>query len=402
MTQTLVELLRAVIICGLISLGILAILIWKRNQTRRLSYLRVFVQVCAVVIIFLGLVIGPFGLAHFEYLGAAPRNSLFVKDLAGVPVQDGLSIPVLACYYPSGRTVTCPLWQIQSYIFPFWETGGGWDVFYTLPGLARLGIVFGLVIVMSIVLGRFFCGWLCPFGLYMDLLSRLRSTLHIRYRNLSDRTNRLLCQSRYLIIAVFLVLSFILGAEAILGTQIIPETQRGEYIFDYFSAPFCQVCPMRPLSVLIESGLGFMRFDYVVSQTTGMFYEAGFYLTSLNVSLLFLITAISFMVRRFWCRICPLGGLISIFDRYPPFNRISGIKLTKIEEKCTKCGICKRVCPTQVTKVYDDAGGDVTAPDCILCFRCVEMCPYEECLQIKFAGKPVFKSRNWLEEPKLK
>ena len=61
---------------------------------------------------------------------------------------DGLSVPVLACYYPSGRSVTCPIWQIQSYIFPFWETGGGWNVYYFTVGLVRLAVVFALVIVI--------------------------------------------------------------------------------------------------------------------------------------------------------------------------------------------------------------------------------------------------------------
>ncbi|MFA5363953.1 MAG: 4Fe-4S binding protein [Candidatus Bathyarchaeia archaeon] len=402
MTETAIELLRTIIIVGMITAGVLAILIWKKNQTRRLSYLRVFFQVAAVVIIFLGLVIGPFGLVHLEYLGTAPRNSLFVNDLAGVPIPDGLSVPVLACYYPSGRTVTCPIWQIQSYLFPFWEIGGGWDVFYSTPGIVRLAVVVGLVVGMSIVLGRFFCGWLCPFGLYMDLLTRLRSTLKIRYWNLSDRLNRILSQSRFIIIAAFLVLSVILGAEAIFGQQLIGGTQRGEYLFDYFSAPFCEVCPMRPLSVLIEGALGYMRLDYVFSQTAGMFYEAGYYVSSLNISILFVITALSFMVRRFWCRICPLGGMISVFSVYPPFKWVAGVTINKVEEKCTKCGICKRVCPTQVNKVYDEKGGDVTATDCILCFRCVEMCPYEECLNIAFARKPIYNSRNWLDEPKIK
>jgi ferredoxin-type protein NapH len=398
MMQIVADVLRGIMILGLIFAGILAILIWKKNQTKRLSLLRLFIQVVFVPLIFIGLIFGPFGTAN---LGPAPRSSLVTTDAFGDLAPDGLSVPVLACYYPSGRSVTCPIWQIQSYIFPFWEIGGGWDVYYFADGLVRLAVVFALVIVLSVVLGRVFCGWICPFGLYMDLLTRLRAALKIRYWSLPEGVNRGLRQSRYLIIAAFLVLSFMLGSEAIMGTQLIPETQRGEYLYDYFSAPFCQVCPMRPLSVLAESALGFMNSSHVFSSTTGQFYEAGFYVTSISVAVLVLVTVGSFMVRRLWCRICPLGGLISLFDRFPPFKWVSGVSLSKVEEKCTKCGICKRVCPTQVTKVYDEKWGDVTAADCIMCFRCVEMCPYEGCLNIKVAGKSIYKSRNWLEKPKL-
>jgi formate hydrogenlyase subunit 6/NADH:ubiquinone oxidoreductase subunit I len=68
-----------------------------------------------------------------------------------------------------------------------------------------------------------------------------------------------------------------------------------------------------------------------------------------------------------------------------------------MEEKCTKCGICKRVCPPQVTEVYDDKSGNVSTSMCVHCFRCVEMCPYEDCLKVNFAGKTILNSRNWLE-----
>jgi ferredoxin-type protein NapH len=86
-----------------------------------------------------------------------------------------------------------------------------------------------------------------------------------------------------------------------------------------------------------------------------------------------------------------------LFNRFPPFKWVSGVRLEKVEEKCTKCGICKRVCPTQVKEVYEKKSGDVTTSQCLLCLRCVEMCPYEDCLKFKFAGKTVCKSRNWLD-----
>jgi len=247
---------------------------------------------------------------------------------------------------------------------------------------------------MSLIFGRFLCGWICPFGLYMDLLTRLRKALKIRHWTLSDRVNEGLRQARYLIIAAFLILSFILGMRAIAGVELVSETELGRYL----EIPFCQICPAKPLFVLVEGALGFMDTDYMLSQTIGDFALTGWYLTSINLVILGVVTGGSFMIRRLWCRICPLGGLIAIFSRFGPFKKISLIKLTKVEEKCTKCGICKRVCPPQVTEVYDEKGGDVTVSSCILCFRCVEMCPYEGCLQVKVAGKPIYKSKNWLKE----
>jgi ferredoxin-type protein NapH len=140
-----------------------------------------------------------------------------------------------------------------------------------------------------------------------------------------------------------------------------------------------------------------MRLEWLTEATTGDFYQLGFYLTSLNLFVLVLVLVAAFFYRRVWCRLCPLGALIALFNRFPPFKWISGVRLEKVEEKCTKCGVCKRVCPTQVTEIYDKKGGDVTASNCLLCLRCVEMCPYEEALNFKIAGKTVVKSRNWLE-----
>jgi polyferredoxin len=117
-----------------------------------------------------------------------------------------------------------------------------------------------------------------------------------------------------------------------------------------------------------------MKPDWIV-KTQLVNFPIGFYTTT-NLIVLALVTAAAFFFRRSWCKICPLGALIALFNRFPPFKWISGVRLDKVEEKCTKCGICKRVCPTRL-EVYEEKGGDVAASQCIYCLRCVEMCPYE-------------------------
>ncbi len=400
MTEEIIaDILDVIIVTGLVLAGMLVILIWIRDKTERVSAIRLLVQLAAVSLIFLGLIIGPFGPQN-QPLGNAPRSALVVTNIFGIRFPDGVSVPALACWYPSGRTVTCPVWQLQTYIFPFWNSGLGWGVYYTASGIERLAFVFGFLVVMSLILGRFFCGWICPFGLYMDLMVRARKIFRKPHLNLSERTNRGLRQLRYVVIAAFLVISVILGSQAITGVQLVAGTQTGGYVTNYFNAPFCLVCPMRPLCILVEGALGYMNASYVFSQTTGILKEAGYYVTSLNVTVLVLVTVAALVFRRFWCRICPLGGLTALFSTFAPFKQIALTRLEKDEEKCTKCGVCKRVCPTQVTEVYDKSGGDVTVSGCMLCFRCVEMCPYESTLKVKIARKTVFKSRNWLEPSK--
>jgi ferredoxin-type protein NapH len=402
------DVLIVVISAALAVVGFFCILKLTKNKTRNVSTLRIYVQVVAVVFVFMGLILGPFGTPLWAPLGPAPRDRLVGGNIFGTQFPDGLSVPILACYYPSGRTVTCPIWQIQAYIFPFWNTGIGYGVYYSTSGLEKLGIAFASIIVMSLVLGRFFCGWLCPFGLYMDMMIRLRKFSRKRHLSFSDKTNKVIRQSRYIIIATFLVLSVIFGSQAIFGARLVPGTQLGgpqgteAGLVSYLNEPFCLVCPARPLCVLAECALGYMKSSYVFQITYGPLYSLGFYVTSINLAVLILITVLAFAYRRFWCRICPLGGLTALFSTFTPFQQVALTRLTKDEDKCTKCGVCKRVCPTQVTEIFDQKGGDVTVSGCMLCFRCVEMCPYPNTLKARVAGKTVFKSRNWLENPQVK
>jgi polyferredoxin len=375
----------------------------KLTKNQKVSNLRFWVQIVAVFAIFFGLLIGPFNVPLYRPLGVSPRDRLIGANFFGNQFPDGLSVPVLACYVPNGRTVTCPIWQIQAYIFPFWDTGIGYDVFYSTSGLEKLAIVFGLVIGMSVILGRTFCGWLCPFGLYMDLITKIRNVFKIGHRTFSEKTNRMLRQFRFILIAAFLILSFIFASYSIFGIELIPGTIPGgpfgteAGIVGFVNQPYCLICPMRPLSILTQSVLGFLNFSYIAEITYGPLYIAGHYLTSINLTIFVLVTIFAFYYRRFWCRICALGGLVDLFSTHWPFNQIALTRLEKNERKCTSCGICKRVCPTEVTEVYSKKGGDVTTSGCMLCFRCVEMCPEKEALNVQVARKTVLKSKNWLK-----
>lgn len=388
-----------------IAIGIILIYKFSKDKTRKVSSLRLFIQIAAVFGLFMGLLLGPFNQPLFAPLGPAPRDHLIAGNLLGNQFPDGISFPVLSCYYPDGRTVTCPIWQLQAYIFPFWNYPVGYNVIYSTSGLEKIGIVLGLVAVASIILGRFFCGWLCPFGLYQDLLTRIRKITGKRHLSFSDKTSKALGQSRYIIIAVFLILSVIFASYAIIGTEIVPGTRPGgpqgaeAGLVGQLNEPFCIVCPMRPLCSLIQCAVGSMKWSYVWQITQESPWSGG-YVTYLNLAILAVVTALAVVYRRLWCRICPLGALTALFSTFTPFKQVALTKLEKNQKKCTNCGVCKRVCPTQATDVFDKKSGDVTESRCILCARCVEVCPYEDALSIKFAGKTMMQSRNWLEQEK--
>lgn len=317
--EFLSDTLRLTVLAGLAIAGVLAVLIWLRNPTRKVTYLRFIIGAISVAAIF--------------------------------------------------------------YMFTFTQL---WFL-----------IVIAVILLMTIPLGRLFCGWMCPFGFYMDLISQLRKATRVRYRLLPEKLNGFLNRFRYVILLFFIALPFVLGP--------IADYQ---WVFSYFLAgPFKPISillgPLEPLiipwtGVLTVAGIN-LSWPYLtpIKFYSGTDYTGIADLVWINALIFVAITVIaSFFIRRFWCRFCPTGASLAIKFR----GKSSALlHLDKDEEKCTKCGICKRVCPHQVKEVYEQKGGKITTSTCTLCLRCVEMCPYESTLQLKIGGKTLFKSRNWLQ-----
>ena len=316
--QIVGDILTWIMAVGLILAGVLVILIWKKDQTRKITYARFFVQAASVIAIFLSL----------DVLAAGPS------------------------------------------------------------------IVLGVILLATIFFGRFFCGWVCPFGLYMDVVTQIRKVFKKRYFNLSEKANRYLHKLRYIIVAAILTLPFFLGNP--LDTAVWNS-------FLLFQRPFNALIifflgPLEPLVLPWPGTIGFGGYSGSYPYVRGIVEFFPESLVSISVFAFVALTlASSLVVRRFWCRFCPTAVSIAAVDRFKHSKWAPLLHLYKVEEKCTKCGICKRVCPLQVTEVYEQKGGDVTTSMCMLCLRCVEMCPYEDCLKVNIAGKTVFKSRNWLK-----
>ena len=77
------------------------------------------------------------------------------------------------------------------------------------------------------------------------------------------------------------------------------------------------------------------------------------------------------------------------------FSKIGLLRLIKIGDKCTKCGNCSRVCDIGITEIAENIEKkNIVTDDCMMCFKCLEACPEDQCLKVKFLGLPLLESTS--------
>jgi polyferredoxin/NAD-dependent dihydropyrimidine dehydrogenase PreA subunit len=203
-----------------------------------------------------------------------------------------------------------------------------------LPGLVLLAV--------TLVLGRVFCGYVCPLGTLLDGWSRLTG----RRRPAGVRPGP--ADVKYLILGGTLALS-------VWGVTLV-------HLVD-------------PLTIAERSGIFLFRQITGVALETVRIYpdsaalEVRYYnLTFMFAGVLGLILGLEMIGRRFWCRnLCPLGAMLAVVARVSPVVR-------RIREECNSCGKCEREC---VFGVIGRESGEMRSGECTRCFRCGCMCPVD-------------------------
>jgi MauM/NapG family ferredoxin protein len=210
-----------------------------------------------------------------------------------------------------------------------------------LPGLA----VFCVLMATSLVLGRFFCAYVCPLGTTFDLFYAILPV--VRKSN-----GRIRIDPGWKHFFLILVL-----VSAILGLNL-----------SHWGAPLSLA---GRLYALVSKSLAFFALHVFDSQlcsgeclglASPMKYQ-GLFLLSLIFGVLLFFNQ---HTKRFWCRyLCPAGGLLALLAPLSPVRR-------NVSEKCTYCGLCQRKCPMQA--ILDDPK-KTDQSQCIVCHLCVRECP---------------------------
>lgn len=230
-----------------------------------------------------------------------------------------ICVPGLNCYSCPGAFGACPIGSLQAVIS---------DIKYKFSFY-----IVGFLTLMGVTMGRFICGWLCPFGLIQELLNKIPSPKF----KVSKRFEKLK-YLKYVILLVFVIL---------LPMFWVNDVGMG-------SPTFCKyICPAGTL----EGGVPLTLLDTSLRSAVG-------FLFAWKLTLLILTIILSIIIFRPFCRfICPLGAIYSVF------NPISIYRLEIDKDKCTSCGACAKKCKMDI-EVYKKPN----SLECIRCGECKSAC----------------------------
>jgi len=209
-----------------------------------------------------------------------------------------------------------------NYYSPYLMTTG------TANKVATFSLVFWLAVFgTSLVLGRSFCGWACPFNGLQQLWESVGVRPLKRVRHLTA--------TKYVLWGAWVTAVF---------------------------------------GIAIAVG-GWDRFrPFYLTETGVSVTEAG------NLITYFMLVAITLapaaLGRRGFCRyFCPFGVWGIVGERIGHALRVPRLMLRANPSRCTSCGSCTRVCPMQLPVTDMVQAGDMRTTECFMCETCVDVCP---------------------------
>ena len=230
-------------------------------------------------------------------------------------------------------------------------------------------IVVGTVLLIGAVVGRAFCGWICPIGFIQDIITTLKGKLDF----VSPRTHKSSTRLKYLLLFGTLLISGTLALALALGGGSDYKTALGVLA----SGPFIAISPDGTLFGTIPTLVGMASQNLASFLTKPPTIQEAWNellttppLLALRILILVGFFGAAWRVPRFWCRyVCPTGALMAVFQKYS----FTGLKRDPV--KCTKCPHCEIKCPMQIN-ILDLPWEKFNDPECIMCMECIDACPH--------------------------
>ena len=302
---------------------------------------------------------------RFKFMYGVPR---FIVQLVSLLLLNGL---LLAELYPNLtlQRYPLPLPVLLSINAPTNLAYGSLDVIQVaLASPIAPWVALASVFVIGALLGRAFCGWVCPMGFIQDMVTSEKGTLG----QVDVRVHESGKRFKYFVLAIALLVSVSLAISLWLG--IGDEYKRSLSIFgDGLLIP---LAPEGTLFSTIPRALLYLEVNvaptFLAKLSVNQLWEwirsvPILVYAELIILLVFFYGA--YKVPRFWCRyLCPVGAKMAPFQKYS----LLGMKRDPV--KCSKCPHCEAACPMQI-RILSLPWEKFNDPECILCGECADACP---------------------------
>jgi len=227
---------------------------------------------------------------------------------------------------PSGVEGWLPIAGLMNFKF-FVSTG---EVPAIHPAAMFLFIAF---LLMSMLLKKAFCSWLCPVGTLSEYLHRIGKKIFGRNLRLPRWADTALRGLKYLLLGFFV---FVIGGMS------------SEMLLGFMNTPYGLIADVKMLNFFRGMGL-------TAAVVIGV------------------LVLLSMLVQNFWCRyLCPYGALLGLTSLLSP------VKIRRDAEACIDCGKCAKACPANLPV---DMLVQIRSAECSACMICVSACPAENALQ---------------------
>ena len=283
----------------------------------------------------------------FGISGPKPHRSYRIRLLvqwlfAGICVALGFQ---LSRFYMAAKSGELPLPQRPPGAEGFLPISGlmgilDWIYQGTLNRIHPAATILVLVILlMALLLRKSFCSWICPVGMISEYLAKLGRKIFGRNFRPWKWLDWTLQSLKYLVLGFFL-------------WGILEMS--GAALQAFIESPYNKVAD-------VKMGLFFLNLGQI------------------GILVVAVLIVASIFIQGAWCRyLCPYGALLGLF------SWISPVRVERNEDKCIDCSLCDKVCmarlPISKTTV-------VRSVECTGCVDCVAVCPVEDALALKVAGR---------------
>lgn len=248
-------------------------------------------------------------------------------------------------------------------------------LFIKTLGVAAIGFI--LILIFTLLFGRFYCSGICPLGTLQDVFSRFSNRFIIKRKRykFSNAKNLL----RYIILGI--TVGFFIFGSSLLINLLDPYSNFGRF-FTYLGKP-----ALVEINNFLSNLLGNLGYyDLYPVKISAIRLE----ILIISLVMLSLVIWLSFTRGRLYCNtVCPVGAILGFVSKY------SIIKISIDETSCNQCGKCAVVCKSECMDIKNKK---VDFSRCVACYNCLTACPENG---VKYSFVKTSKQSEALSEPSV-